>query len=144
MPGFLCPTRHRGLPLWRRRHAETGLPRRPRDGHGFYVGLARSVFVIQQPGVARGQSLSAKAGDLEDVCAASIGGHLQLLMKPRKLVLALDGGENGLWDQGLRVPVSQGTHDGARLFIRVYRAVIGVVVILKRCICIQRSFCNMD
>jgi hypothetical protein len=88
------------------------------------------------------QSLGAEARDLEDVGAAAVSGHLQLLVEPRQLILPLDGVEDGLGYQGLGIPVGQGIHDGARLFIGIYWAIVGVVVVFEGCVCIQRGLCN--
>lgn len=63
-------------------------------------------------------------------------------MESCQLVLASNGIEDGLGDQGLRVPVSQSIHYSAGFLVRVHRAVVGIILILKRCICIQCGFCN--
>lgn len=89
--------------------------------------------------MALGQLLHAVANNLKDVCAAAIGGHLELLVETRELVLALDRGKDGLGHEGLGLPGTEGGHDGAGFLVRVDGALVLFVLVRHRGVGVQSS-----
>lgn len=92
--------------------------------------------------VAGWKTLRPIAVDLEYVLAPIVRGCVQLHAKPRYLIFAL---EKVLWrycDHWLRSPFRQGAHDVCRLFVRVDRTGIGVVVVFNRRIGIEGGLCE--
>lgn len=147
---ILSWTRNRHLAYRRKR----GRPRTARDAstaHGDIFLLAVSILLIHTrkdgdrrtvAGVARWQTLSAIALDLEDVLAAVVGSGIDLLTQAGELGLALEEVQLGLGNNRLRVPALEGGHDCVVLLIRVHGAG-GVVVVLNRGVGIESSLCDI-
>jgi len=73
-----------------------------REHHG--VRLTLRILAIHE--IAIGKLLRTVADDFEDVGAASIGGHLELLVESRELVRAPNRLENGGREYRLGLPVA--------------------------------------
>lgn len=117
----------------RKRHLangrKCGRPRTSRDAsstHGsiFLLALSILLFHTRKNGnrrtmawMARWQTLSSPAFDLEDVFSAVVGSGIKLLSQAGELGLALEEIQLGLRNHRLRVPALEGGHDCVVLLV---------------------------
>lgn len=92
--------------------------------------------------VSRGETLCSKAIDFEDILASIVRSCIELHTEPRYLIFALEEILGRYCNNWLWGPFGQSAHYVRRLFVRVNRTGVRIVIVFYRRIGVESGLCK--